>query len=329
MARPPRAWRRSSVNRSWYTQLGGKKVYLGPPEWPRSRAQQLIRRLVAQEEQRKHYRPQDGDYTARDILNLYLAALEKEGQGLGVWVRYLAPATRAFGRVNVPNLRPRHVSEWLDGEGWGPRVREQAVAAVRAAFAWAKVQGHLRNDPLSHLATPQRVPEPALSDRDLRTVYEEARDEEFRDLLAAMALTGCRPWEVYMLRADDVDLRRRVWWVRLTPRTTKANARRAVKLNALAVALTARVLAKNPAGVLFRNTHGEPWTRHAVALRMARIAAKLGRGPGAAAGGVQQLLETRPAKEGGVHPETVAALVGQDLAKVKRTLSRLPARPAG
>jgi site-specific recombinase XerD len=77
---------------------------------------------------------------------------------------------------------------------------------------------------------------------------------------------------------------------------------------------------------LFRNVHGNPWTRNAVTQRFEHIRSRLGLGPEASAYSFRHLFATT-ALESGVQIATVAELMGhRDTTMVSRIYSHLAGR---
>ena len=161
----------------------------------------------------------------------------------------------------VAELKPFHVQQWLDANpGWKTGKRG-AIIAVQRAFNWAARMGLHRAEP----APPRREaarPGGGTSSSppsEFDEILGLVKDQEFRDLLDR--LLGDR------LPAAGGPLRRGP--SRRPGRTAAGSSRRGVQgqeaqrvvyLTDAALEITRRRDGRAPAGPLFRNTDGVPWT---------------------------------------------------------------------
>lgn len=328
MPRRPAPWYRSE-KRAWYVKIGGRQVRLGADK---AGAFAAFHRLMAAGGRL----PVSSELTARDVFNLFLdhtrrrvqkgerAAVTLEG-----YERFLVPAAVGFGTVQAEALIPATVAAWVDGQsGWGVTTRHNAITAIKAAFRWAKRSGHLALNPIADLErpTPRRrevVPTPGQA-AALRTVR---RDAAFRDLVAALVETGCRPGEVCALTAAGVDLDAGTWTVPNKTRHRTGEPTRTVHLTPAVVDLSRRLAGSHPDGPIFRNSRGRPWTRNAIALRFQRLRTAVGLGPEAGVAYALRHLYVTDALERGVPVATLAELVGhRDATMILRVYSKLASR---
>jgi integrase len=73
-----------------------------------------------------------------------------------------------------------------------------------------------------------------------------------------MTLTGCRPGEVARVSGEHFDSARGLWIFAKHKTAKKTGRPRIVYLCLDALELTKQLIAKNPVGPIFRNTHGQP-----------------------------------------------------------------------
>lgn len=337
MPRQPKPWRRDSKDGAWYAQIDRTQVRLAEASATKSEATAELHRLLASRARARRIAKGE-ELTVVDVFNLFLTHVDATvGRGelervtqVG-YERYLRPAMRSLGEGSraAVDLRPHHVTAWLDArQKWGVTSRANAVTAVKRAFRWAARVGHLARSPLDGLARPApRRREAILSTAQLSEILDAVKpDDPFHDLLIALRETGCRSKEVYGMTAARVDLARRIWIVPNKTARATGEAVRVVHLSDAAVEVSRRLAAAHPDGPLFRNTLGNAWTRWAVALRMGRLAARLGFRREAAVSGLRHGFIT-DALEAGVPPATVAALVGhKDLTMISRVYSHLSER---
>jgi integrase len=121
------------------------------------------------------------------------------------WTDYLFP-----GELEVVDVRPGHVEEYL---GQLPRQgskRGDAIRALRAFFAWAVVESEVDRNPAGHIPIPRpRIgPAPDLSDKDLRKLLSAAFRREPRRGWAILLcyVTGARVGSLVKVRPCDVHL---------------------------------------------------------------------------------------------------------------------------
>ena len=101
-------------------------------------------------------------------------------------------------------------------------------------------------------------------------------DQPFRDLLITAGDTGCRPQELFRVRADDVDLANNRW-VFKRKESKEKKFTRIVYLIDRAAEITRRLAKANPNGPIFRNASGEPWDKDTVNRRFLRKKKAMGR----------------------------------------------------
>ena len=93
--------------------------------------------------------------------------------------------------------------------------------------------------------------------------------DPFRDLLIAFTQAGIRPGEAIKVTAADVDFEAGVWI--LKGKTTRRTGKdRIIYMTPVLLELTRRLVAEHPAGPLFRNAEGNPWTLQAINCRFRR-----------------------------------------------------------
>jgi integrase len=190
------------------------------------------------------------------------------------WYRnYLPDFCDLHGTLLVVDLKPLHVSRWLDSlTGW-KGSRRCAVIAIKQAFNWAESEGLLGVNPLWKIKKPpQTFREHVLSREQRQEVVATIRDQAFRDFVFAMQETGCRPSEVSRVTAANVNLELNVW-VFADHKTVKP---RVVYLTQAMAELSARLMAKHAEGPLFRGPRGgKPFTRNGIRCRFKRLREKL------------------------------------------------------
>jgi integrase len=175
------------------------------------------------------------------------------------------------------DLKPLHVSRWLDSHPGWKGSRRCAVIAIKRAFNWAEGEGLLAVNPLRKVKKPpQTYRERILSREERQEVMAAIRDQAFRDFVLALQETGCRPSEVSRVTAAHVNLELSVWVFADHKTVKKTGKPRIVYLTPAMLELTRRLMAEHREGPLFRTPWGgRPFTRNSIRCRFRRLRQKL------------------------------------------------------
>lgn len=324
MARNAEPWRRGK--RGWYAWIEGKQVKLAGPDATRRQADlALSKYLEAQAESR----PETAEAaTLAWVVAKFLDTAKRDLAPLTYqwYARHLMAWSAHVGPIRAADVRPYHVTAWFEAHAWGPTTRSGAVATIKRAFRWATREGYLADNALAAIQKPRARRREAIPTSDqFRAILDGTRDEPFRAVLVALWETGCRPGEVIDVTAAGVDLEAGTWTVTNKTRH-KRDATRVVQLTPRMVELSRDLCRAHPAGPIFRNTQGRPWTRSALVVRFRRIRARHGFGPEATAGALRHVFIT-DGLERGVPIATLAELVGHaDTNMIARVYSKLASR---
>ena len=121
------------------------------------------------------------------------------------WTDYMFAA-----ELEVTDVRPGHVEEYLAGLPRHGSKRTDAIRALRALFSWAHVEGEVDRNPIAHIPIPRprRGPAPDLSDNDLRRLLRAAFRREPRRGWAILLcyVTGARVGALVRCTTHDVHL---------------------------------------------------------------------------------------------------------------------------
>jgi len=213
--RQPKPWFRTSKN-AWYVQHGGQKIRLGehpngvpPPKktkagWNAPPAiLDAFYKVMASDPANL---PKSDRILTAQICDLFLAHSERHNERVTyLWYRsFLQRFCDLYARLPARDLRPIHVTRWLDAHAHWGGGRRNAVAAVKRAFNWADRQGVLTPNPLRNVEKP-----PARRRTRVHSSSERAEllaaipDRHFREFVLALQLTGCRPSEVARVTAPS------------------------------------------------------------------------------------------------------------------------------
>jgi integrase len=324
----------------WYVTLteGGTRRQIKLVKAPNDKASKAAaERLAIQELAARQ--PADGQppddrgvpswATAGHVVRAFLAhsRAEHSAETATWYVNLLTPFAELYGKVRVARLRKRHVKAWLQSRGYNPTSQNRAVGALKRAFNWAVEEEYIPRNPVAHVRKPKaKTRDRTLTPAERALVLGAIKDAAFKAFVTAMTLTGCRPGEVARVTAADCDLAAGLW-VLARHKTAKTTGKpRVVYLSPDALALTRELAAARPAGPLFLNRRGKPWTRNAVRTRFMRLRDKHPALKDVVAYTYRASFAT-DALEGGVPDASVAALLGHtNTATLHKFYNRLSAR---
>jgi integrase len=284
----PKPWFRASKN-AWYVEHHFKQVRLGdhPADAPPAKktksgwnATQPILdafyKLMAADPANL---PKPQVIATALICDLFLDHSEKHHtpDTFANYKHFLQSFCRRYGTLPAAELKPFHVTKWLDDHPTWKGGRRHAVIAVRRAFSWADQQGILVPNPLRSLQAGRanrrtRVLTPV----ELSEILAAIKDRQFREFMQALLETGCRPSEVARVTAANVDIALGVWGFEQHKTAQKTHNPRIVYLTPAMVELSRKLVALYPEGPLFRGPRGKAaFTRQNIRCRFRRLRKKL------------------------------------------------------
>lgn len=332
MGRAPKAWYREDRD-TWHATIRGVRHKLATGKNSGKAAEKELHRLLGGDDPRERpsAKPGTGQSAEWICFRLLDHVNREKAQATYEWYgRHLLSFAADCGKLPAREIRPFHVTAWLDKHRWGPTTRAGAITAVKRAFRWAKRQGYLESNPIEDMERPRvHRREEILTTAQFDAILADAGDEAWRRFLVALSQTGCRPGELAALeiRGKDsrVDLEAGTWTV-LNKTRHKRDRTRTIHLTPAMRAMTAELVEARKEGLLFVNSRGRAWTRNAMACRFRRIREKLGFGVEATAYSLRHLYVT-DALEREVPIATVAELVGHaDTTMISRVYSKLGKR---
>jgi integrase len=189
------------------------------------------------------------------VCDLFLDYSEKhhaEGTYRG-YRDYLQDFCELYGTLLAKDLKPLHVTRWLDTHPGWKGSRRNAVIAVKRAFNWADAEGVLQPNPVKAVKKPpQRHRDRVLTFEEREEILRAIPDRHFREFVFAMQETGARPGEVRRVTAAHVNLDLGVWAFKEHKTAKRTGRPRVIYLTPAMVELTRRLVEKYPEGPLFR-----------------------------------------------------------------------------
>jgi len=285
--RQPKPWYRSQTN-SWYVELNGKQHPLGvhPDPTPPKRTKQGW--IVPQSILDAYYKimaaepgnlPPPKDILTRQVCDLFLGHASRHTEPATYeWYRhFLQDFCDMYGRVLATDLKPIHVTRWLDSHPDWKGGRRNAIIALKRAFNWSDQQGVLSPNPLKSVQKPAaRRRTRILTEDERNEILATIKDQKFRDFVFALQQTGCRPSEVSRLTAADVNLDLGVWVIDQHKTEKKTGKPRIVYLNPIMLEMSRKLVVQRPEGPLFPSFKlNRPFTKNAIRTRFRRLRKKL------------------------------------------------------
>lgn len=265
----PKPWYRKSRG-AWFVTLDGRQIQLGE-----KKKEALVRYKELLKEPRKRTIQAD---SLLAVIDAFLEWCHKHrAPDTYEWYRYrLERFARRYPDLRTDELRPYLVQEWLDGFELSKTSKRNYGSAVKRCLRWAKKLGYIDTNPIEDLDLPRAgKKEQVVSETEFETILDFFGDHPIRDLLHVTWDTGCRPQESLRVEGRHVDLANQRWV--FSESESKTDIPRVIYLTDRALAITKRHMLRYPAGPLFRNSAGRPWTTDAVNCAFTRLQIKLGR----------------------------------------------------
>lgn len=272
MPRPNHIWFRKDVG-WWMVTVGGRKVRLAAGRANRAAAERKFHELMA-------VRPEPAEaITARvaDVVEAFLewAKIHLSDDSNRNYIWYGQSFSEHAGFVPIVNLKPFHVTQWIDERRWSGTTERNARRSIHRAFSWATEQGLIPKNPLHGMKCPRAaVRSRIMSGNEFRSLLRGS-DADFKQFLFALQQTGARPKEVRSLTWVNVQDGR---WVIAHHKTAGKTRRPRViyltpPMRKLMILLRRR--AKTDGDPVFVNRLGVAWTATAVQQRLQRLRKKL------------------------------------------------------
>lgn len=207
------------------------------------------------------------------LIDQFLSWCEKNRPDSYDWYdRFLNPFCKTIADLRVNEVKPHHVTSYIDNPKWGPSARRAAVTAIKRAFNWAVKQGHISESPVKNVEKPEgRVRDRVISLAEHKELVKAA-PKLFVDVLELAWETGARPFELYRLETRHLDLEnsRAVY-----PKEESKGKRKKTVIYFSKKALAIIKRTKRKHGPVLRNEDGNAWTIYAINCAFGRLAKKL------------------------------------------------------
>lgn len=238
MPRNSSIWRRAG--RGYYTTMGGKQIWLGDD---RRTAEKEFARLILGKSPATH------KLTVAEVADLWLDATKTTTSAKSWRMRQwtLQKWIDHSGKVRASDLKPYHVTAWLDSRpSWSANMRALSGRVVKTCVNWAVLQGYLDANPLARFKAGKVGRSPGVTEEDLAKWLACVEHPALMDWIEVALGTGCRPGEVSSLMASGVSLEAR------TATVKGKTGKRTIWFGDRVAAILGRLMELHPDGALLR-----------------------------------------------------------------------------
>ena len=284
----PKPWFRTSKS-AWFVEHHGQQIRLGdhPDDAPKPKKSKAgwnppppildaFYKLMASDPVNL---PKPDKILTAVLCDLFLQHSEKHHapDTYDNYKHFLQSFVTLYGRLPASELKPFHVTRWLDANPTWNGGRRHAVIAVKRAFSWADQQGILSPSPVRTVKVDAVNRRTRVITRDEQAeILAAIKDRQFREFFQAMLETGCRPSEVAAVTAEHVNLDLGVWVFVKHKTAKKTKKTRVVYLTPAMLELSRTLVAKHPEGPLFRGPRDKTaFTNQNIRCRFMRLREKL------------------------------------------------------
>ena len=307
-------WFRASKN-TWHATFGGAKVSLKiKGEENRDAAVKAWHRLMADGQTATPNRPQCADappaLTVQELVDLFLTDISTRLKPLtiGQYRIDLELFLAQFKNTSANRVATIDVSRWLHGMKVGDTTKSIRLRSVSACFGWAVKCGFVADNPTKRVPKPRNRSrgQEAVVSPEVHAKLTAKASPAFRQVLAVLHGTGCRPGEACAITAANFDPANGL--VRLEIHKSDRHGKpRLIFVSPDVATLLGRLAGECPSGALLRTKHGNPWKGRSITEYMQKL--KKAAGVQAMAYGYRHTFAT-DALVKGLPDAQVAALLG-------------------
>lgn len=145
MPRPNKVWFRKDVG-WWMVTLGGKNLRLAEGRQNKRLAEQKLHELLAVRPQA----PEAATARGADVIEAFLAWTKphRTAETNRNYFWYGQSFSEHSGFLQASELKPIHVTRWVDERKWTGTTERNARRSIYRALSWAAEQGILARKPL-------------------------------------------------------------------------------------------------------------------------------------------------------------------------------------
>lgn len=199
---------------------------------------------------------------------------QKQGEVSLGWLKRINRTITEFGKANpgilATDVTPVVAGSWLPDDS-KPGYARTELATLRQCLRWAFENDLIDRNPLKALRLPKN------SSRDSTITLSQHRqlcrnaNRQFKMLLRFAWLTGCRPVELRSLKWSDISKDLSIAVLENHKTRGKTDKPRVIYFPEQARSLLKSMRRRKRSGYVFRNTHGDPWTKDSIVCAMRRL----------------------------------------------------------
>jgi integrase len=266
MPRPNKIWFRKDVG-WWMVTISGKRIRLAEGRENKKLAQQKFHELAVE----RARAPEAPTARIADVIEAFPAwtKIHRSEETNRNYIWFGQQFAEHSGYMLVAELKPIHVTRWVDAKGWNQTTQRNARRSIHRAFSWACEEGILARNPLQGMKCPRAMTRQRfMTDAEFRSLMKNSA-HDFKLLLYSLQQTGCRPKEAQTLTWDQV---REDRWVLTNHKTAyKVQRPRVIYLTAPMRKLMAVLRRRSTDPYVFLNRRKKPWTNNAIRHRVHRL----------------------------------------------------------
>ena len=182
-----------------------------------------------------------------------------------------------YGKMPVSQLRPLHLDKWLQAHPNWKGGRRTRIQAVKRALNYGVQAGMIPVNPIKGYKTPKQNARVTYLTPEQEKALIEKANPALGIAIKVCIRTGARPGcEFAKLTARHVrDDGERMEWT-FQPTESKTKIRRIIRItDAEIIAIVRQQIEQYPAGAIFRNTAGTPWTQERLTEKFRKLKNRL------------------------------------------------------
>lgn len=284
--RQPQPFYRAQT-RSFYVQIDGRQINLGPDESEAYRRWHLLmagadESTIAAMSQPAPAQPATPEpITVHKLVKSFLGWIASEKKYAPATKKYYKKHLESFAsavdaELCAENVTQATIDRWFakHGQGWGDNYRLQCFRALARLYNWGRKRGHVKTNPVCDMERPSYVPRDCyLTSEQWQTIISATTNEALIDILTFIKHTGCRPFEARWAETRHFDGRCIVFD---RGESKGKKTRRVLILDDVALAIVKRRIEAQGDGPIFRQKGGTLWTTTNLNHCCQRLARKVG-----------------------------------------------------
>lgn len=233
-----------------------------------------------------------------------------------------------FARMAFKDLKPYHVTDWLDSTKWNATTQHHALENVKRAIRWSVDQQRIPSSPIDKMRVEKGPGRTFTISPELHRKLFDGFDDgksgrrrvrSMRQILIALRLTGCRPSEIIKLTIEQ--LGQEVW--RIDEHKTRRHGKTRTIYPCPCLETLARIASHGrTTGPVFLSDYKTPWKYSMLRQRMERAKKRLNVDPDCVLYSYRHASITE-ALLAGVDTATVAEMHGTSIRVIESTYAHV------